>query len=62
MFINSQIKKEKKNAFLNLFRKNVIPQSECKNAFNALYEQSQKLNSNRGSAAGLLKKNRLPAY
>ena len=54
--------KEGKKKCLLKFRKNVIPQSECKNAFNSLYEQSQKLNSNRGSAAGLLKKNRLPAY
>jgi len=44
------------------FRKKVIPMNECKNAFTALYEQAQKLNSNRGSAAGLLDKKRLPSY
>lgn len=44
------------------FRKNVIPQSICKNAFIALESHSKHKNYNRGAAAGKLKKSKLPKY
>ena len=43
-------------------RKNVIPQKVCINAFQALEKQAQKLNDNRGAAAGKIKKSKLPKY
>lgn len=43
-------------------RKNVIPHNICINAFKALEKQSQKLNDNRGAAAGKIKKSQLPKY
>lgn len=43
-------------------RKNVIPQEVCIKAYQALEKQAQKLNDNRGAAAGLIDKRHLPKY
>lgn len=43
-------------------RKNVIPQDICINTFTALEKQAQKLNDNRGAAAGKIKKSQLPNH
>ena len=44
------------------FRKNVIPNEICINAYNALEKHAQKKNHNRGAAAGKLKKSKLPNH
>jgi hypothetical protein len=43
-------------------RKNVIPKEICNQAFFALEEEAKKPHTNRGAAAGLLTKRKLPAY
>ena len=44
------------------FRKNVIPQSVCSNAYNALEKHAKHKNSNRGAAAGKLSLKQLPNH
>jgi len=44
------------------FRKNVIPNNICKNAFLALVKHAQHKNYNRGAAAGKLNIKKLPKY
>jgi hypothetical protein len=44
------------------FRKNVIPQDLCVNAFHALVQHAQKRNYNRGAASGKLNIKKLPSY
>lgn len=44
------------------FRKNVIPDKICIDAYNALESHAKKNNSNRGAAAGKLKLNKLPNH
>lgn len=44
------------------FRKRVIPQQQCKTAYQNLYQAAQKRNRNRGSASGMVKKSKLPKY
>jgi len=44
------------------FRKNVIPQSICSDAYNALEKHAKHKNSNRGSAAGKLSLSKLPKH
>jgi hypothetical protein len=43
-------------------RKNVIPDSLSKKAYNSLYKVSQKKSTNRGAASGLIKTKKLPNY
>lgn len=43
-------------------RKNVIPSDICKKTYNALIDEAKKPHTNRGAAAGLLTKRKLPAY
>ena len=43
-------------------RKNVIPKDICKKTFDALIEEAKKPHTNRGAAAGLLTKRKLPKY
>ena len=49
-----------KKKLLFKFRKNVIPNEICINAYNALEAHAKKKNSNRGAAAGKLSMRRLP--
>ena len=44
------------------FRKSVIPNNICKQAYKVLEKQAQHFNDNRGAAAGLIKKSQLPLY
>jgi len=44
------------------FRKNVIPQSICSDAYNALEKHAKHKNSNRGAAAGKLSLSKLPNH
>jgi len=44
------------------FRKGVLPQSICKEAYNALESHAQHKNYNRGAAAGKLLSSKLPKY
>ena len=44
------------------FRKNVIPQSVCSNAYTALEKHARHKNSNRGAAAGKLSLSKLPNH
>lgn len=44
------------------FRKNVIPEIECINAYNALEKASKIMRNNRGAGAGLLNSQKLPKY
>lgn len=44
------------------FRKNVIPKDLCKNALESFREASQKKHENRGAAAGVLDRKKLPNY
>ena len=43
-------------------RKRVIPKAICKKTFDALIEEAKKPHTNRGAAAGLLTKRKLPRY
>ena len=43
-------------------RKNVIPKNICAKTFHALIEEAKKPHTNRGAAAGLLTKRKLPKY
>ena len=43
-------------------RKNVIPRKICQQTFMALEEEAKKPHTNRGAAAGLLTKRKLPPY
>jgi len=43
-------------------RKNVIPQSTSRKAFQALIDEAKKPHTNRGAAAGLITKRKLPPY
>jgi hypothetical protein len=43
-------------------RKNVIPEQICKKTFMALYEEAKKPHTNRGAAAGILSRRKLPPY
>ena len=54
------IKNKKKLLFK--FRKNVIPNEICINAYNALEDHAQKKNHNRGAASGKIKLNKLPNH
>ena len=54
------IKNKKKLLFK--FRKNVIPNEICVNAYNALEDHAQKKNHNRGAASGKIKLNKLPNH
>ena len=54
------IKNKKKLLFK--FRKNVIPNKICIDAYNALENHAQKKNHNRGAAAGKIKLNKLPSH
>jgi len=54
------IKNKKKLLFK--FRKNVIPNEICVNAYNALENHAKHKNHNRGAAAGKLKLNKLPKH
>jgi hypothetical protein len=51
----------KKHLLLKI-RKNVIPNEICQKTFNALEKEAQKPHTNRGAAAGLLTKRKLPPY
>lgn len=51
-----------KKKLLLKFRKNVISQKDCINAFNSFYKVAQKKNRNRGAAAGLINTMKLPNY
>ena len=51
-----------KKKLLLKFRKNVIPQKDCMDAFNSFYKVAQKKNRNRGAAAGLINTKKLPNY
>lgn len=58
--INNGIKKERK--LLLKFRKNVIPNDICINAYLALEKHAQHKNYNRGASAGKLSIKKLPKY
>lgn len=51
----------KRHLLLKL-RKNVIPKSTSRKAFEALIEEAKKPHTNRGAAAGLITKRKLPPY
>ena len=51
----------KKHLLLKI-RKNVIPKEICHKTFYALEKEAQKPHTNRGAAAGLLTKRKLPPY
>lgn len=51
-----------KSHLLLKIRKNVIPFDICKKTYDALIEEAKKPHTNRGAAAGLLTKRKLPAY
>jgi len=51
-----------KRKLLFRFRKNVIPDEICRNAYNALETHAKKKNHNRGASAGKLSLKKLPKY
>lgn len=52
----------KKKKLLLKLRKNVIPDTLSRKAYNSLYKVSQKKSTNRGAASGLIKTKKLPNY
>ena len=66
LIINQDIdvfrKENDKEILLLSFRKNVLSKKKCEEAYNSLKEYAKRKHNNRGSAAGLLNKDKLPNY
>lgn len=55
-------KEKEKEILLLSFRKNVLSKKKCSAAYHSLKEYAKRKHNNRGSAAGLLNKDKLPNY